>query len=88
MRGALPLPGESYGQGGREKATIDTISPLMLEKLKKVNSPKVSGNNYKLFNKKYSYEDLKKILLIGIHQILDLLLRTVTQIMIKKIKKE
>ena len=33
--GALPMAAESDGQGGREKATIDTVSPTMLEKLKK-----------------------------------------------------
>ena len=57
--GALPLPAESDGFGGREKATIDTVSPSMLEKLKKVNSPKINGKNYKLFDKKYTEEDLK-----------------------------
>tara|TARA_B100001121_G_scaffold148252_1_gene129863 strand:+ start:57 stop:971 length:915 start_codon:yes stop_codon:yes gene_type:complete len=58
--GALPMAAESDGQGGREKATIDTISPGMLEKLKKVGSPKINGRNYKLFNKKYTNEDLNK----------------------------
>jgi hypothetical protein len=57
--GALPLPAESDGFGGREKATIDTVSPSMLEKLKKVNSPKINGKNYKLFDKKYTEGDLK-----------------------------
>ena len=54
------MAAESDGQGGREKATIDTISPGMLEKLKKVGSPKINGRNYKLFNKKYTNEDLNK----------------------------
>jgi hypothetical protein len=31
----------------------------MLEKLKKVNSPKINGKNYKLFDKKYTEGDLK-----------------------------
>jgi hypothetical protein len=57
--GALPLPAESDGFGGRERATIDTVSPEMLEKLKKVSSPKINGKNYKLFNRKYTVEDLK-----------------------------
>ena len=58
--GALPMQAESDGQGGREKATIDTVSPGMLEKLKNVRSPKINGKNYKLFDKKYTSEDLKK----------------------------
>ena len=57
---ALPMPADSDGFGGREKATIDTISPSMLEKLKKVGSPKISGKNYKLFDKKYTNKELKE----------------------------
>lgn len=58
--GALPMPAESDGFGGREKPTIDTVSPKMLEKLKKYGSPKIHGKNYKLFEKKYTKDDLKK----------------------------
>ena len=58
--GALPMAAESDGQGGREKATIDTVSPAMLKKLQDVNSPKINGKNYKIFDKKYSSDDLKQ----------------------------
>ena len=54
------MEAQSDGQGGRLKPTIDTVSPGMLEKLKKVSSPKIKGKNYKLFDKKYTNEDLKK----------------------------
>ena len=32
-----------------------------VRKLKKVNSPKINGKNYKIFDKKYSGEDLKNL---------------------------
>jgi len=62
--GALPLPAESDGYGGRPNAenasNWDTISKGALEKLKKVNSLKVEAGHYKLFDKKYTAENLEK----------------------------
>lgn len=39
---------------------FDVISPRNLERLKKVNSPKALKGNFKLYDKKYTYEDYKK----------------------------
>ena len=62
--GALPLPAESDGYGGRPNSenasNWDTISKGALEKLKKVNSLKVEAGHYKLFDKKYTAETLEK----------------------------
>jgi len=62
--GALPLPAESDGYGGRPNSenasNWDTISKGALEKLKKVNSLKIEAGHYKLFDKKYTTENLEK----------------------------
>ena len=62
--GALPLPAESDGYGGRPNKenvnNYDTISKGMLEKLKAVKSHKVQAGHYKVFDKKYTTKDLEK----------------------------
>ena len=62
--GALPLPAESAGFGGRINSegvnNWDTISKGNLEKLKKVDSHKIKAGHYKVFDQKYTIKDLEK----------------------------
>jgi len=55
---ALPLKQDSDGFGGRKGPAFDTVSKRNLEKLLKAKSPKAEAGHYKLFDKKFTEEEL------------------------------
>lgn len=56
---ALPLPAYSDGRGGRDGATVDVASPLVLERLVAAGSPKAKRGHVEIWDKKLTRDEIE-----------------------------
>lgn len=58
--GAIPMPSESDGRGGRDGETIDTVSPGSLRRLLEVGSRKAWKKNVKVRAEPFTFEEIQQ----------------------------
>lgn len=60
--GALPMPSESDGRGGRDGRTTDVVSPGNMERLLAVGSAKAARGNVRIYDRKFTRFEIEEAL--------------------------